>query len=82
MKTAQIALVLSCLALTACQTRSQKTSDFDVIVRGGDVYDGSGGPLRHTDIAVRGQRIAALGDLSNAHAPREIEKDGAAQTVR
>ena len=78
MKTLWVIAVLVCLTLAGCQARLQKTSDFDVIVRGGDVYDGSGGPPRRADIGIRGQRIAALGDLSGAHAPREIDARGMA----
>jgi N-acyl-D-amino-acid deacylase len=78
MKSLRIIAVLVCLTLAGCQTRLQKTSDFDVIVRGGEVYDGSGGPPRRADIGIRGQRIAALGDLSGAHAPREVDARGMA----
>ena len=74
----RIAAVLLCLTLAACHAGSQKTSDFDLIVRHGDVYDGSGGAPRKADIGVRGERIAALGDLSGAHAAREVDAQGMA----
>ena len=74
----RIAAVLLCLTLAACHAGSQKTSDFDLIVRHGDVYDGSGGPPRKVDIGVRGERIVALGDLSAAHAPRDVDAQGMA----
>jgi len=74
----RIAAVLLCLTLAACHAGSQKTSDFDLIVRRGDVYDGSGGPPRKVDIGVRGERIVALGDLSAAHAPRDVDAQGMA----
>jgi len=38
-------------------------ADFDVIIRGGTVYDGLGGQPFVADIAVNGDRIAAIGDL-------------------
>ena len=51
---------------------------FDLVVRGGTVYDGSGGPGRVTDVAVRGDRIAAVGDLSSAEATRTVDARGMA----
>lgn len=47
--------------------------EYDVILRGGTVYDGSGGPPVVADVAVRGDRIAAVGDLKDATARREID---------
>lgn len=38
--------------------------DYDVIIRGGTVYDGLGGEPFQADIAINGDRIAAIGDLS------------------
>ena len=71
--------LLVVLALpTLCDAVQQKTSDFDLIVRGGSVYDGSGGGARHVDVGVNGDRIAAVGDLSKAHAAKEIDASGMA----
>jgi N-acyl-D-amino-acid deacylase len=33
---------------------------YDVVIRGGTVYDGSGGPGRTADVAVQGDRVAAI----------------------
>ena len=49
---------------------------FDLIIRGGRVLDGSGNPWVLTDLGVRGDRIAALGDLSKAPARRVIDARG------
>ena len=43
---------------------------FDVVVRGGIVYDGTGAPGRRADVGLRGDRIAAVGDLSRARCVR------------
>jgi N-acyl-D-amino-acid deacylase len=51
---------------------------FDVIVRGGTVYDGTGGPPRRADVGIRGDRIAAIGDLAKATAPTVLEVTGLA----
>ena len=51
---------------------------YDVILRGGTIYDGSGGAPYVGDVALRGDTIAALGDIGNAHAPQEIDVTGLA----
>jgi N-acyl-D-amino-acid deacylase len=73
-----LAWVSVCLLLLGCQVRSQKTSDFDLIIRNGTVYDGSGAVPRQADIGVRGQRIVSVGDLSRAHAAAEVDATGLA----
>jgi len=78
MKRLTLSAAVLCLTLGACHSTSQKTSDFDVIVRHGDIYDGSGGPPVKGDLGVRGARIVALGDLSQARAAREIDAQGLA----
>ncbi|MGA7274970.1 MAG: hypothetical protein WBX14_09025, partial [Candidatus Udaeobacter sp.] len=37
---------------------SPPPADFDVIIRGGTVYDGTGTEPRQADVAIRGDRIA------------------------
>jgi N-acyl-D-amino-acid deacylase len=51
---------------------------FDLIVRNGAVYDGSGGPPFHADIAVAGERIARIAPLADARAAVEIDAAGLA----
>jgi N-acyl-D-amino-acid deacylase len=53
-----------------------RAADFDLLIRGGQVMDGTGAPAYAADIAVRGDRIAAIGDLSAATAPRVIDAAG------
>lgn len=48
---------------------------FDLVIRGGTVADGSGGPLRETDVGVKDGRVAAVGRLSGAGA-EEIDARG------
>jgi N-acyl-D-amino-acid deacylase len=62
------------LLLAACSSGPQ----YDVIVRGGTIYDGSGSPGAVADLAIQGDTIAAIGDLSNASAPTVIEAAGLA----
>jgi len=51
-------LALAVIALSACT--SQTGESFDLLIRNGVVYDGSGSAPQQADIGVRGDRIAAL----------------------
>src|SRR6184192_4658490 len=53
-------------------------ADFDVIIKGGTVYDGSGDEPRQADLAIRGDRIAGVGDYKNATAKTVIDARGLA----
>ena len=51
---------------------------FDVVIRGGTVYDGTGGEPRRADVGIRGDKVEAVGDLSKASAARTIDATGMA----
>jgi N-acyl-D-amino-acid deacylase len=51
---------------------------FDVLIRGGSVYDGSGGPPRRADVGLRGDQIEAVGDLAGATARAVLDATGLA----
>jgi len=53
-------------------------SEFDLILRGGTVIDGSGGAGVRADIGLRRDRIAAVDDLTHAKAAAEIDARGLA----
>jgi N-acyl-D-amino-acid deacylase len=57
---------------------SPGTADFDVIIKGGTVYDGTGAEPKHADIAIRGDQIAGIGDFAAAHAKAIIDANGLA----
>ena len=38
-------------------------SDYDTVIRGGTLADGTGGALQEADVAISGGRIAAIGDV-------------------
>jgi len=50
---------------------------YDLIVRGGNVIDGTGAPARNADVAVSGGRIAAVGEVAG-EAARVIDASGLA----
>ncbi len=51
---------------------------FDLILRGGTIYDGTGGEPFTADVGVSGDRITALGDLSAASTVDDIDVSGMA----
>ncbi len=56
----------------------QATQPYDVILRGGTVYDGTGTSGRIADVGIRGDRIAAIGNLKSAHARTVLDAKGLA----
>jgi len=50
--------------------------DFDSILRGGSVIDGTGAAARRADVGVVGGRITAVGDLSEANARHVLDCSG------
>src|SRR5215475_419455 len=48
----------------------------DWILRGGEVIDGRGGPRRRADVAITGDRVAAVGVVAQAESAREIDVAG------
>jgi N-acyl-D-amino-acid deacylase len=50
----------------------------DVVIRGGTVYDGTGSPGRRVDVAIRGDRIAGVGDFRSAQASTIVDASGLA----
>jgi N-acyl-D-amino-acid deacylase len=51
---------------------------YDTIIRHGTIYDGSGGPPVEADLAIGGDRIAAIGALDAARGRTEIDARGLA----
>jgi N-acyl-D-amino-acid deacylase len=52
--------------------------EFDVIIKGGTVYDGSGSEGQHFDLAIKGDRIVGVGDFKNAKAKETVDATGLA----
>jgi N-acyl-D-amino-acid deacylase len=51
---------------------------FDVIIKNGAVYDGTGSEAQHVDLAIRGDRIVGVGDFKNAKAKTVVDAKGLA----
>ena len=70
--------LLAVTLLTRPATLAKAADAYDVIVRGGTVYDGTGGKPFVADVGIRGDLIATIGDLSKATAIRVLEAKGQA----
>jgi len=62
------------LILTACGA----PQEYDLVIRSGTIYDGSGGPAFKGDLAIQGDSIAAVGDIGRATGRTEIDAAGLA----
>ena len=71
----RFAVYLIAVLLAAC---SSGPGDYDVIIRGGSVYDGLGGEAIVADVAINGDRVADIGDLSAFKGTKEIDARGMA----
>jgi dihydroorotase/N-acyl-D-amino-acid deacylase len=63
------------LDIPAAAAPNSATS-YDLLVRNGHIIDGTGNPWYAADVAITGDRIAAIGDLRDAHAKQEIDAHG------
>jgi N-acyl-D-amino-acid deacylase len=66
------------LAFAAAAARSVggQAPTYDVLIRGGHIVDGTGNPWFAADVAIKGGRIAAVGNLAAATATRLIDASG------
>ncbi len=63
-------------ALAAAPPRDRRPPDYDLLLAGGTVIDGTGAARRSADVAVTGDRIVAIGDLAGRTARRTIDASG------
>jgi N-acyl-D-amino-acid deacylase len=79
MKSPSLALaVLFVLAVLGLPAAAHAAEPYDLILRGGTIYDGSGGKPYTGDVAIQGDRIAKVGDLGDAKGKTEIYVRGLA----
>ncbi len=60
----------------ASAATAASAGEYDVILRNGRIIDGAGNPWYAGDVAIRGDRIAAIGKLEGARARKEIDATG------
>lgn len=70
-----LSVLLAILALAACRATEPQ---FDVLIRNGRVFDGSGSPGVSASVGISGDRITAVGPLADATARETIDAAGLA----
>ncbi|PYU19610.1 MAG: aminoacylase, partial [Acidobacteria bacterium] len=64
------------VVLTSICVGCSRPPQYDVVIRHGTVYDGTGASGVVEDVAINGDRIATIGALGNAHGRQEIDATG------
>ena len=71
-----VAIVLA-MTMTSCATTSTPSADaLDLKITGGRIVDGTGSPWFRGDVGMRGDRIVAIGDLSEMPSLSAIDAQG------
>src|SRR5260221_526648 len=70
-------LAISLLLLAGCASTSTSKTEYDLVLRHATLYDGSGRPAVQGDLAIRGDRIAALGEV-HGRGRQELDVHGLA----
>lgn len=73
---ARVGRTLCLLLLAVAVCGAAHAADFSFLFRHATVLDGSGADGFEADVAIEGDRIAAVGDLADASADREIDASG------
>lgn len=71
-------LALLSAAVPAPAPSAEPAPAFDLVLRGGTIYDGSGGKPVAGDVAVRGDRVVAVGDVGPGRGKVEVDARGMA----
>jgi len=69
-----ITILLTTIFIAGCTQQP----DYDVIIRNGNIYDGSGVKSYKADLGIKEDTIAVIGDLSNLKGKTEIDATGMA----
>jgi hypothetical protein len=67
-----VLVIVAAIGLAACST----APEFDLVISGGMVIDGTGAEPRPADVGVSGDRIVAIGNLANRDAADRIDASG------
>src|ERR1700675_3931555 len=65
--------VLTCVQLSRAQAPNPS---FDLVIINGHIIDGTGSPWYSGDVGIRGGKIAAIGNLSDAQRTRTLDVHG------
>ena len=78
MKTSRLAVVFAACFAAACFTACSKPPKYDVVIRHGTIYDGTGAAGKVGDVAILDDRVAAVGDLGGERGRDEVDATGIA----
>jgi dihydroorotase/N-acyl-D-amino-acid deacylase len=80
MKVIPFSLTVIVFAVTALHSTNRhveaQAPDYDILIKNGTIIDGSGAPRYKADVAIKGDRIARIGNLSAVQAKRVIDATG------
>jgi N-acyl-D-amino-acid deacylase len=76
MRRAMIVVILAVLPLAAVVASTQPERAYDLVLRNGKIVDGTGNPWFHGDVAIKGDKIAAIGRIAAQSGKREIDAQG------
>jgi N-acyl-D-amino-acid deacylase len=75
----RVYIIACAFVIAACGTPTPPAeTSYDVVIRGGTVYDGTGGKPFVGDVAIRGERVVYVGPLAEGKGAKEIDARGKA----
>jgi N-acyl-D-amino-acid deacylase len=77
MKRVSYAAIIAAFKLSLAAAASDPSA-FDVIIKGGTIYDGSGAEAKRADVAISGDRIAGVGNFPATSAKTVVDVTGLA----
>jgi N-acyl-D-amino-acid deacylase len=72
------AILTLLFSLIIVSVKAGLPAEFDIVITNGQIIDGTGAPWVARDIAIAGDRIVAIGDLSKASARKRLDAKGLA----
>jgi N-acyl-D-amino-acid deacylase len=78
MKTRLTSLLLALFLFPTTLSAQPRSPTFDVLIKNGAIYDGTGSAPIKADVGIKNDRIVAIGDLKNATARTIIDARGLA----
>lgn len=73
-----LALVLGLAGSSILCSSCSQQPDYDIVIRNGQIYDGRGNAPLAGDVAIKGDRIVAVGDIGAGRGALEVDAGGLA----